>query len=157
MEPIADVEGQLGREEPGEAAAGREDEIESRGLFGNAACEIRIKGTAGELDIGPEAAGPLEQPFDLGRESHAVRQFRLLKLNVDDFRADQDLSTIPALADEIGQYHGPGRHEGGAALFGRVIGRQTMRQQITRAQTDLLRADRKMRSLLPGPAERGQG
>ncbi len=152
MEPIADVEGQLRREKPGEPAAGSEYEVESRVLFGYAPAEVRIERTAGEFDVWSQPVESLEQPFDLRGESRPVRQLRLLKLDIDDFRADHQLSPNPAPTDRIRQDHCPGGHHRRAALLRAVLVRQPMRQQIAGAQRNLLCADSQVRDGVFRPA-----
>jgi len=70
-----------------------------------------------------------------------VRENWLLKLDIDHFGAEGDLASIPTVADGIGQRHHPVGYEGRAFLLGRVICRESMREQIACVESDFLSAD----------------
>src|SRR5688500_16539729 len=102
VKPVADIQGQLRGKEPGETASRCQDEIESSGFFRDAAAQIRVKRSSGELHVRSQAMRAFEQILDLWCKPGAMSQLGPLKLDIHDFCADQELAAVPALADRIG-------------------------------------------------------
>ena len=141
VKAIADVEGCAIGQEIGNSESCRQDEVEPAGLFRDLACEIGPKGASGEFGVGSNPVQRDEAVFDFRGEPEAVREKRFLKLDIDHFGPDRDLSAIPTVFHRIGDGHHPRGHEGRALLLGCVVLCKAMGKKIAGAETDFLRTD----------------
>ena len=141
MKAIADVECSSVGQKIGDPETGRQDEVEPAGLFRNLPGEISPKGASGKFSIGPDSIQSGEAVFDFRGEAEAMREKRLLELDVDHLRADRDLPAIPTVAHRVSDGDHPGGHEGRAFLLGCVVLCETMGEHIAGAESDFLRTD----------------
>src|SRR6185312_12554843 len=136
------VESELCRIKPRHSHPSRQHEVELISLLANATTKIGPEGPPGEFYVWAEATKGNECVLDPRREPDAMRQERFSKLEVDHFRAERNLSSVPAVADRIGDSHHPRGHQCRPVLFGLVEMGQSMGKQVSSCQSNFLSADR---------------
>ena len=88
IKSIADIECGLIGQEIGDPESCHQDKVELAGLFWDLPGEIGPEGASGEFSIGSDPVQCNEGIFDFRGEADAVRENRLLELDIDHLGAE---------------------------------------------------------------------
>jgi len=120
---------------------GHQDEVELAVLFRNLPGEIGPEGASGEFDVGPDPVQCDKSVFDSGGKADTMCGYRFNKPDVDGFRTNRNLPSIPSVAHWISDGHHPEGHEGRSTLLAFARFLKEMGKHVAGAEADFLSAD----------------